>query len=56
MPTKPYSAWRGAMDFAGFPVNVQLFSRIQKAKGQSLRMVHLAEHGAASTPEGRQRD
>lgn len=37
MPSRPHTAWRGAIEFASFPVNVVLYSRVQKQRSQSFR-------------------
>ena len=39
MAARPYRAWRGAIEFAGFPVNVSLYSRVRRAKGLSFRQL-----------------
>lgn len=37
MPNRPHTAWRGAVEFASFPINVVLYSRVQKQRSQSFR-------------------
>lgn len=34
-----YTAWRGAIELNGFPINVQLFGRVQDRKGSSFRQL-----------------
>jgi non-homologous end joining protein Ku len=35
--SRPNCAWRGAIEFAGFPVNVALYSRVKKQRNESFR-------------------
>lgn len=37
--SKPNTAWRGAIEFAGFPVNIALYSRVKKQRTQSFRTI-----------------
>src|SRR4051794_32148889 len=39
MGAKPYRSWRGALEFAGFPVNVALYSLTAPSKGGSFRQM-----------------
>ena len=34
-----YRAWRGAIELAGFPINIALYSRVRKARTDSFRMI-----------------
>jgi non-homologous end joining protein Ku len=36
---KSHRAWRGAIEFAGFPVNVALYGRVRKQRNQSFRQI-----------------
>lgn len=37
MPSRPHTAWRGAIEFAGWPINVVLYSRVKKQRNDSFR-------------------
>lgn len=39
MAARPYRAWRGAIEFAGFPVNVALYSIVKPGKGAGFRQL-----------------